>query len=142
MPTAKDKQRVMVTLTAQQVEKLDAIAAETGVSRSGTVSLALSQWLRGWNPPEAAESAAWPEYSFVIDGTDSELEERPELYVHLPNRTAAVKWAKWYDMGHKAHGLHVDWIFERDEQGNASGSTPIGDYNMQRCAESDVTWDD
>lgn len=57
MPTAKDKQRIMVTLTAQQVEKLDAIAEETGVSRSGIVSLALSQWLRGWTPPEDGETA-------------------------------------------------------------------------------------
>lgn len=48
MTTAKDKQRVMVTLTTKQVEQLDTIAAETGVSRSGIVSLALSQWLRGW----------------------------------------------------------------------------------------------
>jgi len=50
--TAKDKQRVMVTLTTRQVEQLDAIAEETGVSRSAVVSLALSQWLRGWTPPE------------------------------------------------------------------------------------------
>ena len=48
MTTAKDKQRVMVTLTTKQVEQLDTITAETGVSRSGIVSLALSQWLRGW----------------------------------------------------------------------------------------------
>ena len=52
MATAKEKQRVMVTLTARQVAQLDAIAEETGVSRSGIVSLALSQWLRGWKPPE------------------------------------------------------------------------------------------
>ena len=57
MPTRPEKQRVMVTLTAQQVQKLDAIAEETGVSRSGIVSLALSQWLRGWNPPEDGETA-------------------------------------------------------------------------------------
>lgn len=52
MATAKEKQRVMVTLTARQVAQLDAIAEETGVSRSGIISLALSQWLRGWKPPE------------------------------------------------------------------------------------------
>lgn len=57
MATATDKQRVMVTLTTRQVEQLDAIAAETGVSRSGIVSLALSQWLRGWEPPKSAEAA-------------------------------------------------------------------------------------
>ena len=49
------KQRIMVTLTTRQIEQLDAIATETGVSRSGIVSLALSQWLRGWNPPENAK---------------------------------------------------------------------------------------
>lgn len=52
MSTAKDKQRVMVTLTTRQVQKLDAIAEETGVSRSGIVSLALSQWLTGWKLPD------------------------------------------------------------------------------------------
>ena len=52
MTTAKDKQRVMVTLTTRQVQKLDAIAEETGVSRSGIVSLALSQWLKGWKLPD------------------------------------------------------------------------------------------
>lgn len=56
MATAKDKQRVMVTLTTRQVEQLDAIAEETGVSRSGIVSLALSQWLRGWSMPEDAQA--------------------------------------------------------------------------------------
>lgn len=52
MATAKDKQRVMVTLTTKQVEQLQEIADETGVSRSAIVSLALSQWLRGWMPQE------------------------------------------------------------------------------------------
>ena len=56
MATAKDKQRIMVTLTTRQVEQLDAIADETGVSRSGIVSLALSQWLRGWSMPEDAQA--------------------------------------------------------------------------------------
>lgn len=56
MSTAKDKQRVMVTLTTNQVEQLDAIAEETGVSRSAVVSLALSQWLRGWTPQEDAQA--------------------------------------------------------------------------------------
>ena len=56
MSTAKDKQRVMVTLTTQQVEQLDAIADETGVSRSAVVSLALSQWLRGWKLQEDSEA--------------------------------------------------------------------------------------
>lgn len=56
MATAKDKQRIMVTLTTRQVEQLDAIAEETGVSRSGIVSLALSQWLRGWSMPEDAQA--------------------------------------------------------------------------------------
>lgn len=56
MSTAKDKQRVMVTLTTRQVEQLDAIADETGVSRSAVVSLALSQWLRGWKPQEDSEA--------------------------------------------------------------------------------------
>lgn len=55
--TAKDKQRVMVTLTMRQVEQLDAISDETGVSRSGIVSLALSQWLRGWKMPEDIKPA-------------------------------------------------------------------------------------
>jgi len=58
MATATDKQRVMVTLTARQVAQIDEIAAETGVSRSGIVSLALSQWLRGWTPPEDGKTAA------------------------------------------------------------------------------------
>lgn len=52
MATAKDKRRVMVTLTARQVEQLDEIAEETGVSRSGIVSLALAQWLNGWQLPD------------------------------------------------------------------------------------------
>ena len=52
MATAKDKQRVMVTLTTKQVEQLQAIADETGVSRSAIVSLALSQWLTGWKLPK------------------------------------------------------------------------------------------
>ena len=60
MSTAKDKQRVMVTLTTKQVEQLDTIADETGVSRSGIVSLALSQWLRGWKAPEPTEAARRP----------------------------------------------------------------------------------
>ena len=57
MTTAKEKQRVMVTLTARQVAQLDAITEETGVSRSGIVSLALSQWLKGWTPPEDTGAA-------------------------------------------------------------------------------------
>lgn len=57
MSTATEKQRIMVTLTTRQVQQLDAIADETGVSRSGIVSLALSQWLRGWKPPEDAKAA-------------------------------------------------------------------------------------
>ena len=52
MATAPDKTRVMVTLTRRQVEALDAIVRETGVSRSGVVSLAISQWLAGWQMPE------------------------------------------------------------------------------------------
>lgn len=56
MAIAEDKQRVMVTLTTKQVEQIDAIADETGVSRSAVVSLALSQWLRGWNMPEGTKA--------------------------------------------------------------------------------------
>lgn len=52
MPTAKDKARVMVTLTTRQLEQVDRIVQETGVSRSGVVSLALSQWLTGWSLPD------------------------------------------------------------------------------------------
>lgn len=51
MATAQDKQRIMVTLTTSQVERVDEIAAETGVSRSAVVALALAQWLDGWSLP-------------------------------------------------------------------------------------------
>lgn len=57
MATANDKTRIMVTLTARQVEALDAIVKETGASRSAVVSLALSQWLAGWKMP-----TTWGDY--------------------------------------------------------------------------------
>lgn len=53
MATAPDKTRVMVTLTRRQVDALDAIVRETGVSRSALISVALSQWLAGWKAEEA-----------------------------------------------------------------------------------------
>lgn len=144
MPTAKDKQRVMVTLTAQQVERLDAIADETGVSRSGTVSLALSQWLRGWAPPETAQH----EFTFVVrDEYDpnrdpDEVGEDIELDVRLPSREDAVMWAWRYSIEHKRVGLHVDWIYESDETDTMCGSVPIGDYRIRGCKPSEVVWDD
>lgn len=55
MATAQDKQRIMVTLTTSQVERVDEIAAETGVSRSAVVALALAQWLDGWSLDRGGE---------------------------------------------------------------------------------------
>lgn len=55
MATAQDKQRIMVTLTTSQVEQVDAIATETGVSRSAVVALALAQWLGGWSLPDRGD---------------------------------------------------------------------------------------
>lgn len=49
------KQRIMITLTESQVKRVDAIADETGVSRSAVVALALAQWLDGWSLDRGGE---------------------------------------------------------------------------------------
>lgn len=51
---AESKQRVMVTLTAQQVEKLDRVTDATAVSRSSILSLALTDWLARWERTQDA----------------------------------------------------------------------------------------
>lgn len=66
-----NKQRVMVTLTASQVRQLDAVTAETAVSRSSILSIALSEWLAVWSAKheqaalKSPQSA--PERPFVCD---------------------------------------------------------------------------
>ncbi len=42
---AEEKKRVMVSLTVEQVEKLEAVCKETGLSKSAIVALALSDWI-------------------------------------------------------------------------------------------------
>lgn len=45
MAKQQETQRVMVTLTASQLARLDATCAETGASRSQTIAIALYEWL-------------------------------------------------------------------------------------------------
>lgn len=40
-----EKKRVMVSLTKEQVEKLEAACKETGLSKSAIVAVALSDWI-------------------------------------------------------------------------------------------------
>lgn len=66
MGTGSDRQRVMVTLTARQVARLDAMARDTGVSRSGLTALAVRDFLdaRGYLDVEGRRSA-WVELSLI-----------------------------------------------------------------------------
>ena len=41
---AEDKKRIMVSLTETQIQKLEAVAKETGLSKSAIMALALSDW--------------------------------------------------------------------------------------------------
>lgn len=42
---ATEKKRIMVSLTEDQVKRLEEACAETGLSKSAIVSLALTDWL-------------------------------------------------------------------------------------------------
>lgn len=42
---AEEKKRVMVSLIVEQVEKLEAVCKETGLSKSVVVALALGDWI-------------------------------------------------------------------------------------------------
>lgn len=55
-----ENQRVMVTITEAQAERLDRITAETAVSRSAVLSLALSDYLAKWEQehPQTGSQAA------------------------------------------------------------------------------------
>lgn len=45
MALSQDKVRVNVAFTKEQLERLDALRAESGLSRSAIVALAVSEWL-------------------------------------------------------------------------------------------------
>lgn len=45
MAVSEGKVRVNVAFTKEQLEKLDALRAESGLSRSAIVALAVSEWL-------------------------------------------------------------------------------------------------
>lgn len=52
--------RLSITLTDQQAEQLDAIAAETGATRQSMIGLAVSQWIR-------QQRRQWYGYALVTD---------------------------------------------------------------------------
>lgn len=44
--TAKDKTRIQITISAEMRERLDAICAEVGITKSAAAAIALNEWMK------------------------------------------------------------------------------------------------
>jgi hypothetical protein len=44
--TAEGKTRIQITIGAEQLEKLNALCAEIGISKSAAVAMALNDWVK------------------------------------------------------------------------------------------------
>lgn len=45
MSVSKDKNRIMVSLTKTQIEKIDKIAKDIGITKSGVIAIAIMQYI-------------------------------------------------------------------------------------------------
>lgn len=142
MGTGSDRQRVMVTLTARQVARLDAMARDTGVSRSGLTALAVRDFLdaRGYLDVEgekmASESLSGPQRG--MSGTQDVADGWHDL-------DAEGRRSAWVERGRVIRGTMPDhngqivpcWPYRWDESAgmwhNVSGRCTLADLEEGRA---------
>lgn len=52
--TSEGKKRIAITIGAEQLEKLNALCAEIGISKSAALAMALNEWMKKVSDERAA----------------------------------------------------------------------------------------